>query len=231
MAGPLGIAVIVCGLLVSLITAAGADAWVRWWDQSTNQYLEVVEVINPIPSLESYVWQFGGNFNNPGLLLDDQGTSYHDADYPQFLWVNGGGSGPWALGDPAIPVYVRLVVNIKNVGTEDWIDFHLRAVNGCFIYPKYVMDSGQWSRYWDYSGNSMGWDYIMDPAWSPWWGDEYGPVRPGEYFTCETWVAVTSPDGFQVKLWPTAVPEPSSLVILACGGVGLLGRLLRKRLS
>jgi hypothetical protein len=215
-------------LLLALAHPSSADAWIRWWDQGINQYLESVEVVNPIPSLEGYVWQFGDDFSNPGFLVDDENNDYHSADYPQVLRVVGGGDGPWATADPEIPVYVRLVVKVKNTGTESWVDFHLRAENGCFIYPKYVMDSGLWSRYWDYTGNESGWDYVMDPSWQPWWGIEYGPVSPGEYFTCETWIAVTSNEGFEVTMWPT-IPEPSSLFVLTVSVVGLSSTLFRKR--
>lgn len=229
------VAGIVCVLLLGSIPTANADAWVRWKDQSTKQYMEVVEIINPdMYSLERYVWQFGGDYYSPGYLINDTGVDFHTADFPQRLRVVGGGTGAWEEGEPLVPIYVRLVTKIKNVGTQNWIDFHLRAISGCNIYTKYVSESGSWSPpYWDYTGINegaeSGWDYVMDPTYHPSWGPEYGPVHPSEYFSCETWIAVTSPSGdFEIELWPT-IPEPSALLGLGMGASGLAAGILRRR--
>ena len=234
MARLLIVAGIICMLLLGSIPAANADAWVRWKDQSVQQYMEVVEILNPDPyTLERYAWQFGSDSDNPGYLIDDTGGGFHTADFPQRLRVVGGGSGAWNEGDPLVPIYVRLVASVKNVGTENWVDFHLRAISGCNIYTKYVT-SATWSPpYWDYTGinetTESGWDYIMDPTYDPSWGPEYGPVHPGEYFSSETWIAVTSPTGdFEVELWPT-IPEPSALLVLGMGASGLAAGILRRR--
>lgn len=220
------LAVIICVLIIGLIPSAHADAWMKWKDQSTAQYMEPVEVVYPEDSLEHYVWQFGSSDN---LLLDDSNTDYRNLDYPQHINVVGGGTGDWNQGDPSIPVYVRLDVKFQNIGTEDWTDFHLRAISGCTIYSKQVGDI--WTRYWDYTGDESGWDYVMDPTADPSWGAEYGPVHTGEYFTAETWIAVTSETGdFEVELWPTAVvPEPSGILAACSVLVALAGSLRRKR--
>jgi hypothetical protein len=230
------LAVMICALLVGLVPAANADAWIKWKDQSINQSLEIVpvELVDPA-TLEAYVWQFGSSFDAPGLLVDDSSNDYHVADFPQHLRVVGGGSGDWACGDPSVPIYVRLVAKVQNTGTEDWYDFHLRAVSGCEIYNKYVSDYGTWfPAYWNYDGEtlgSLGWDYVVDPTSDPAWGYDFGPVHPGEYFGFETWIQVTDPAGnFEVEFWPT-VPEPGSLLGLGVGLAGLMGHILRRRTS
>lgn len=227
------LAIVICALLVAIMPTASADAWVNWKDQSAKQYMQVTEVVNAMPSLEGYVWQFGNSFGSPGFLLDDSANNYHAADYPQRLRIVGGGSGDWQQpDDQSIPIYVRLVTKIKNTGAEDWTDFHLRAISGCYVYPKYVMDSGLWSRYWNYDGNSNGWDYVMDSTYDPSWGSDYGEVHPNEYFSAETWIAVTSPTGnFEVELWPTAVPEPGAFVTLASGLIALGAGIRRRKIS
>jgi len=229
MARHLILAGVVCALLLGLMPTAGADdAWVRWKDQTTPQYMGVVEALYDDPlSQERYVWQFGSDFSAPGYLVDDSANDFHTADFPERLRVVGGGTGAWQEGDPSIPIYVRLIVNVKNVGTEDWTDFHLRAISGCSIYGKYVMDSGWWSNYWDYTSDEYGWDYVMNPLDAV-YGGPYGPAYPGETFSCETWIAVTSPTGdFEVELWPT--PEPSALLALGLGFSGLAASVLRRR--
>lgn len=229
MARHLILAGVVCALLLGLMPTAGADAWVRWKDQTTPQYMEVVEALYDDPlSQERYVWQVGSDFYAPGALIDDSSNDFHTADFPGHLRVVGGGAGAWHEGDPSIPIYVRLIVNVKNVGTEDWTAFHLRAISGSSIYGKYVMESGLWSRYWDYTSDEYGWDYIMDPTYDPSWGPEYGPVHPGETFSLETWIAVTSPTGdFEIELMST--PEPSALLGLGIGLAGFAGSVLRRR--
>lgn len=195
----------------------------RWKDQSAQWSMEVVESTYGDPfNQEHWVWQYGSLFNQPGPLRNDAGGNSHDCDYPERLRVVGGGSGDWMDVD-GIPIYVRLVVNVKNVGTEDWTDFHLRAISGSYIYGKYVMDSGLWSRYWDFTSDSNGWDYVIGPTTYD------GPVSTNGVFSFETWIGVTSPDGsFEVEFWPT-VPEPSALLGLGLGASGLLMSLLRRR--
>ena len=227
------LAIVICALLAGLVPAANADAWIRWKDQGAKQYLEVVEVVTPVPSLEGYVWQFGSSFEAPGLLVDDSSTDYHVADFPQQLRVVGGGSGAWESGDQSIPIYVRLVAKVKNTGTEDWYDFHFRTVSGCDVYNKYVTENTWSPAYWNYDGalGTQGWDYVVDPTSDPSWGSDYAPVHPGEYFSFETWIEVTDPSGnFEVTFWPT-VPEPSALLGLGFGFAGLMGHILRKRTS
>lgn len=220
---------IVCALILGVIPSASADAWMKWKDQLTEQYMEVVEVDYPEPNLEHYVWQFGGDFYDPGLLQMDSSDSYHDCDFPQRLRVvGGGGSGDWRSDGGVVPIYVRLVASVKNTGTENWADFHLRGISGCNIYTKQV---GQWSRGWDYVDvESAGWDYRIGPDNEESWGPEYWYVHPGEYFDFETWIEVTSPTGdFEVEFWPT-VPEPGSLLALASGLLALgAGIRFRKR--
>ncbi len=224
------LAVIICVLMIGLVPPAHADAWVMWKDQGVAQYMAPEPVVYTTDSLENYVWQFGSSFDNPGFLLDDANNDYRNLDYPQHINVVGGGAGDWNTGDPSIPIYVRLTTKFLNTGTEDWTDFHLRPVSGCTIYSKYVMDNGLWTRYWTYdSETNPGWDYVMDQGdalISP----EYGPVHPGEYFTSETWIAVTSPTGnFEVEFNPTSVPEPSGLIAAGSILLGLAGSLRRKR--
>lgn len=236
MARHLVLAGLVGALILGCVPAANADAWVRWKDQLTPQYMEVVEAQYDDPlQLERYVWQIGSDFFAPDLLEMDSGSDFHNCDWPEHWRVVGGGSGAWREGDPSIPIYVRLLTKFKNVGTEDWIDFHLRAISGCNVYGKYVTDYGLWTRYWDYTSDPVGWDYIMDPTYEPYWGPEYGPVYTNEYFVCETWIEVTSPTGdWEVELWPTAdavVPEPSALMALGVGFPGLAMSLLRRRRS
>ncbi|MCX6375580.1 MAG: PEP-CTERM sorting domain-containing protein [Armatimonadetes bacterium] len=227
---------IICVLLLGSIPAADADAWVRWKDQSIQQGLEVVWIENLDPwSTERYAWQFGSDPYNPGYLINDTGGDFNTADFPQRLRVVGGGSGAWKEGAPLEPIYVRLVTRVKNVGTENWVDFHLRAISGCNIYTKYVSSNGTWSpAYWNWTGINTetgvsGWDYVMDPEALPPLGPDDGPVHPGETFSCETWIAVTSSTGdFEVELWPT-VPEPSALLVLGMGASGLAAGILRRR--
>jgi len=218
------LAAVICALLLGTIPTANADAWMRWKDQSIARYMDPIEVVNPDPGAkEGYVWQYGFDYANPGPLLDDSGTSFHNCDLPQRLRLVGGGSGAWM--HEGIPIYVRLILNVKNSGTEDWVDFHLRAISGCYVYKYY----GTWSQGWDMTIDSNGWDYVMDPYWDPSWGPEYGPVHPGETFGCETWIGVTSPTGdFEIELWPT-VPEPGGLLSLGMGAGGLVVSMLRRR--
>lgn len=229
MARLLIVAGIICVLLLGSMPTANADAWMRWKDQTTPQYMEPVEALYDDPQQqERYVWQFGIDFSAPGHLVDDSANDFHTGDFPGRLRVVGGGTGAWREGESSIPIYVRLIVNVKNVGTEDWTDFHLRAISGCNIYGKYVMESGLWSNYWDYTSDEYGWDYVMNPMDAP-LGGEYGPVYPGETFSCETWIDVTSSTGdFEVELWPTA-PEPSALLVLGMGASGLAAGILRRR--
>jgi hypothetical protein len=237
MARLLILAGIICVLLLGSLPAANADdAWMRWKDQSIQQGLEVVWVGNLDPgNLERYAWQLGSDADNPGYLINDTGGDFHNADFPERLRVVGGGSGAWKEGDPSVPIYVRLVAKVKNAGTEAWGDFHLRAISGCNIYTKYVSSNGTWSpAYWGWEGvndpetGESGWNYVMDPI-EGLYGGEFGPVRPGQTFSCETWIAVTSPTGnFEVELWPT-VPEPSALLVLGMGASGLAAGILRRR--
>lgn len=70
----------------------------------------------------------------------------------------------------------------------------------------------------------------MDPTYDPSWGPDYGVVHPGEYFTAETWIAVTSPTGdFEVEFNPTSVPEPSGLIAASTILLGLAGSIRRKK--
>ena len=234
MAKHLVLAGIVCALILGCLPAADADAWVRWKDQLTPRYMGApVEALYDDPlEAEGYVYQFGGDFFSPGPLLNDSGVDFHTCDFPQRLRIVGGGSGAWRSTDPDVPIYVRLITKVKNVGAaEDWTDFHLRAISGCNIYGKWVTDYGLWTRIWDFTSDTPGWDYVMDPTYDPLWGPEYGPLYTNEYFVSETWIEVTSPTGnFEVELWPT-VPEPSALLALGIGFPGLALSLLRRRRS
>jgi len=217
MARLLILAAVICALLLGTIPTANADAWMRWKDQSIARYMDAIEVVYPDPGAnEGYVWQYGFDYANPGPLLDDSGTNFHNCDFPQRLRVVGGGSGAWM--HEGIPIYVRLILNVKNVGTEDWVDFHLRTISGCHVYKYY----GAWSPYWNYTGFSGGWDYVMDPL-------EYWPVSTNDSLSSETWIQVTDPDGnFEIELWPT-VPEPGGLLSLGMGAGGLVVSMLRRR--
>lgn len=135
------------------------------------------------------------------LALGDVGSLEHEDDAPYAGWID---------------------LTVTNNGTEDWGDFHFEIfqvgaedpVNVDFLSSPAPVSS-QTGLTWAISpdGSAIDLYFYSDP------------VAPGE--TANFQVYDVNPDElsfFGVSYWPTPVPEPMSVSLLACGGLALLRR-------
>jgi len=126
-------------------------------------------------------------------------------------------------------------VTVQNTGSIAWGDFHFKI----FAYPGGTADISLV----DFKDASMGGlDPISTQSGTTWTIDNnvvgaemslffYGdPVAPGDFATFQVYTDNTvSMANFGLMLWPSPVPEPSSLIAFSTGIFGLAGFMVRRR--
>lgn len=196
-------------LAVFVAASASAGAWIQWGGGPQIQLTKVeIPLWERENGLERYVYQLGSDWY-AGFEFD------LECDYPDHILAVGGGDS--FVDEGGLPIYVRIAQAVKNVGTESWIDFHIRAADGGYPYKVY----GSWWPAWNLSSapasgsHNGGWDYIMPEGGRM--------VKPNETLYDEVWIRVDpSANSFTLDKWPT-IPEPGSLMSLATGFLALGG--------
>lgn len=208
-------AIMVCALLALVTGMANAGAWIQW---AGGPVIPLTKVEIPISErqvgLEHYVWQYTGDWYGGWNIPPDYEMQVN-ADWPGHLIATGGGNPGDFVDAQGLPIYIRVALGATNVGTESWVDWHIRTYGGGYKYKAY----GDWFPAWNLTTVSNGWDYIM-PAGGI-------PVTPGMALANEVWIRVDPQlNQFIVEEWPT--PEPATIVGLL-GGIAALGAGLRLR--
>lgn len=154
-----------------------------------------------------------GSAENPIELNDWGSYSYNHQDGPD--WKG------WAY------------VFVKNTSQDPWGDFHFKI----FSY-----DGSDISAV-DFRDASMGgMDPISTKTLDDWSIDNdvvgaemslyfySNPVKPGEFVQFQVWTDNTTTMGnFGLQIWPSPVPEPSSMLALSGSILGLAGLAWRRR--